>query len=140
MTVVARLIDRVERLFRKRPPLSVGTMVFVLAMCLSLVGLDGWRTWTAREADLAAARTTTTNLARAVAQHANDTIRSADAVLVLIANRIRVADIDAGERTRLHSLLVASAAELPQLIGLYVFDETGKMVAGSIETATNAAN
>jgi PAS domain S-box-containing protein len=140
MTLVGRLTDRVGRIFRKRPSLSAGTMVFVLAMCLSLVGLDAWRTWNAREDDLRTAKMTSANLAHAVAQHADDSIRAADAVLVVVAGRIRQSGMDPDERERLHSLLVASAAELPQLIGLFVYDRTGTPLAGSIETNVDIAD
>jgi PAS domain S-box-containing protein len=140
MRIAHSLMNWLKRIFRKRPPLSVGAMIFVAVVCVSLVAIDGWRTWSARADDLRAAEMTTANLTRAVAQHANDTIRAADAVLVMITERIRVSGTTPLERSRLHSLLVASAGELPQLIGLFVYDETGAAITGSIETTGNASD
>ncbi len=133
------LRTRIERLTLKRPTLSVGAMVFVALMCLSLVGLDGWRTWKDREDDLRDAGKTTANLTGAIAQHAGDTIRAADALLVMVTQQIRTAGTDPIEPARLRASLVASAEELPQLIGLFVYDEAGRPIASSIETKASAA-
>ncbi len=55
---------------------------FVIIVCLSLVLMDGWRSWTARKSQLQEAEVSTANMARAIAQHADDTIKAADTALL----------------------------------------------------------
>jgi hypothetical protein len=50
----------------------------VLSVCAVLIGHEAFRIWTSRDAALRDARKDTANLARSLAQHAEDTIRTVD--------------------------------------------------------------
>ena len=118
----------------KRLPITFWATVFVAVVCLSLLAIDGWRSLNARAELLAASERATANLARSMAQHADDTITTADTVLLDIVERIEsgggLAPNAAGQQ-RLHRLMVAQVARLPQLNGLFVYDDAGRWVVNS---------
>ena len=109
----------------------VKATIFVILVCLSLVLVDGWRTYSARISEMKLAETATTNLARALAQHAEDTIKGADTALIGLIERLEVDGLSAS-RERLHALLMMHVAELPQLHGMFVYDANGNWVVNSL--------
>jgi diguanylate cyclase (GGDEF)-like protein len=112
-------------------PMMVKATAFVVLVCLSLVLVDGWRTYNARVYEMKIAETTTTNLARALAQHAEDSIKEADTILIGLVERLEVDGIFASG-DRLHLLLMKHVAELPQLHGLFVYDSEGRWIVNAL--------
>jgi diguanylate cyclase (GGDEF)-like protein len=104
---------------------------FVVIVCLCLITLDGWRSWNARAVQLQEMNVATANLARAMAQQADDTFKEADVALVGIAERVRTDGTSEKALQRLHGILVLRQQELPQLNGLFVYDENGNWIATS---------
>src|SRR5450830_49698 len=105
--------------------------IFVASVCLLLITLAIWNNWRAREIQLNEARNTATNIARALAQHAEDTFKEADTALIGIVERL---EYDGRERLallRLARFLSMQVAELSQLHGLFVIDKEGKWVVNS---------
>lgn len=117
----------------------VKATVFVILVCLSLVLVDGWRTYSARINEMKLAETTTTNLARALAQHAEDTLKVADTALIGLIERLEVDGLSAS-RERLHALLMRHVAELPQLHGMFVYDANGDWVVNSLPVMPSNMN
>jgi diguanylate cyclase (GGDEF)-like protein len=115
----------------KRLPITFWATVFVAVVCLSLVAIDGWRSLNARSELLAASERTTSNLARSMAQHADDTIKSADTTLADLVERIETDGTAPAALARLYGLMLAQVANLPQLGGLFVYDDTGRWVVNS---------
>ena len=115
----------------KRPTITFWATVFVTVVCLSLVAIDGWRSWTARALELREVESATANLSRAMAQQADDTIKAADIALADIVERIEVDGAGPAALARLHPLLKAHAAELAQLNGLFVYDADGAWLVNS---------
>ncbi|SFU38691.1 GGDEF domain-containing protein [Pseudoduganella namucuonensis] len=115
----------------KRFSITFWATVFVATVCLSLVAIDGWRSLNARGELLAATERTTSNLARSMAQHADDTIKAADTSLADIVERIETDGTGPAALRRLHPLMVAQVRNLPQLNGLFVYDATGRWVVNS---------
>ncbi|MEF9672685.1 hypothetical protein QNM99_11950 [Pseudomonas sp. PCH446] len=105
--------------------------LFIFIMCAVLVGSDIWRSFTARSVQLGEMTTATANLARAMAQHADDTIKEADLVLSGIVERVQHDGTAPPVLERLHQLFSARLSELPQLDGLYLFDRNGELIASS---------
>lgn len=105
---------------------------FVILVCLSLVLMDGWRSWAARKSQLQEAEISTANMARAIAQHADDTIKAADTALVGIVERIEADGTTPTALDRIHKLLVRRTAELTQLKGLFIYDENGQWLVNSL--------
>ncbi|MFZ6654096.1 sensor domain-containing diguanylate cyclase [Undibacterium sp. TJN19] len=109
-------------------------MGFVVFVCVSLICMDGWRSWTARENQVREMEVSTANMARAIAQHADDTIRAADAALLGTDERIQADGTSPAALERLHKLLVAKTAKLPQIKGLFFVDENGGWLVNSLPT------
>ena len=119
----------------KRPSIIVRTIAFVLIVCLCLISIDSWRSWNARSAKLHEMNITTAALARAAAQQADDTIKEADTALVDVVERIEHDGTKTVALDRLHRFLRVRMEELPQLDGLFVYDEKGKWLVGALPTS-----
>ncbi|KAF3999293.1 sensor domain-containing diguanylate cyclase [Glaciimonas immobilis] len=104
---------------------------FVVLVCVSLVFVDGLRSWTARTTQLHEMDIATSNMARAIAQQADDTIKEADTVLVGLVERIQTDGVNPAALGRLHALLAVRVAALPQLNGIFLYDENGRWLTNS---------
>jgi diguanylate cyclase (GGDEF)-like protein len=126
-------------LTKRTSPVCIATLFVVLA-CLALVGLDSWRTWQAREDLLKEAAVDTSNMAQALAQHADQTYHEADLALQVLLEH--VAEDGLGERSlqRIGRQLMAQINELPQLHGLFMYDETGRWLVSSQRTLLTQYN
>jgi diguanylate cyclase (GGDEF)-like protein len=104
---------------------------FVVLVCVSLLSVEVWLTLRARAIQLEESAVSTANLAEAVAQHAYDTIKEADTVLIGLVERLEREPAAQLDIERLHRLLEHRVAELPQLHGLFVYDENGGWLVNS---------
>ena len=82
----------------------------------------------------------TSNLARAMAQQADDTFKEADTALLGIVERVEFDGTGAAALKRLHDILVMHRQELPQLDGLFVYDENGNWIINSTSAPLNRFN
>ncbi|MBB4225753.1 GGDEF domain-containing protein [Variovorax guangxiensis] len=115
----------------RRLSLASRTVVFVALVCLGLLAIDGWNSWQSRQLHLRQMSVATSNLARAMAQQADDQIKLADTVLVGLVERIESEGTGPAEVARLREFLALRVAQLPQLDGLHIYDEDGNWVANS---------
>jgi len=120
---------------RHRRPLHARIVFAVLAACLLLVGLDGWRTWQTHEVAIAEDKTETANLARSLAQHAHDTLHVADVILSGLRERVEADGLSPDRTDRLERLIAMRLQDVPVLSGLAVFDAAGTRVAGEQHAA-----
>lgn len=114
---------------RRASMLLAGALIVVL--CVSLVALDTRHTREGRELRLVQSETVLTNFTRSLAQHAEDKIKEADTYLTQLVERLQVHGMGEAHATRLQALLMGAVSEMPQLHGLFVYDETGRWVANS---------
>lgn len=105
--------------------------VFVLLTTLSLVGVVIWDGWQEHRKKLEETETTTTNMTRALAQHAGDTIQSADNIVIGLVNWVENTNAHALALDELNPFLSQRVAELPILQALSVVNKDGKLVASS---------
>ena len=114
----------------KLPPRSLPIMFlasfFVVLVCTCLIGVHVWLTARARSVQLNESAIASANVAEAVAQHAYDTIKEADTVLVGLVERLEHGGKSEPELGRIHDLLVHHVSELPQLQGIFVYGEDGR--------------
>jgi diguanylate cyclase (GGDEF)-like protein len=122
---------RFARLVPRNLPILFVASSFVVLVCISLVSVEVWLTWRARDIQLQESAVSTANLAEAVAQHAYDTIKEADTVLIGLVERLEREPAAQLDIERLHRLLEHRVAELPQLHGLFVYDENGGWLVNS---------
>jgi diguanylate cyclase (GGDEF)-like protein len=115
----------------KRHSITFWATVFVGAVCLTLIVVDVWRSVTARSVQLQEMERLSSNVARAMAQQADDTIKAADTALADIVERIEAEGKGAPQLARLHRQMKAQVDNLPQLVGLFVYDEQGRWIVNS---------
>ena len=124
---------------RKDSPKRSGVLwfaaVFVVFVCIALVMMESWFAWTNRKNDLLAAQASTANLTQALAQHAEDTVKKADTALFGLLERIEVYGISPSTLQSLFPLLVEQVAEMPELQGIFVYDENGRWLINSMDNA-----
>ncbi|MCY1284926.1 diguanylate cyclase (GGDEF) domain protein [compost metagenome] len=119
-----------RRLLRQSDLLPMARL-FVVLVGLSLFVCVAWLIWTARDTRLEEAQSATANLAAALAQHAQDTLKKADTVLVGLVERLET-DGQAAERLpRLQRFMRRQADELPELHGLFAYDRDGRWLTNS---------
>ncbi|CAE6825990.1 hypothetical protein R69608_06224 [Paraburkholderia nemoris] len=127
-------------LISNKPSIIWRAITFVVIVCLSLVVLDGWRSWTARAVELGEMDVATSNLSRAMAQQADDTFKEADTALLGLVERVQHDGTGPAALKRLHDVLVMRQQELPQLAGLFVYDENGIWIVNSTSTPLDRFN
>lgn len=119
-------------------PLVFRAKIFFFIVCLSLLCIDGWQAWKARTAQLQDTETTITNMARALAQHGDDTLKAADLILSGVIELMHSEGLTASMKPRLHQLLKSRVQELPQLAGLFVLNAEGNALVDSNEVLFSA--
>ncbi|WP_338766540.1 sensor domain-containing diguanylate cyclase [Massilia sp. METH4] len=124
----------------KRLPITFWTTLFVTLVCVALVALDFQRSWLARKALLDQTTRNATNLASAMAGHADDTLRAADTSLADLEERIEVDGTGTPQLRRLHGLMATHVRALPQLNGLFFYDAAGRWIVNSFGAAPPGAN
>lgn len=105
--------------------------VFVLVVTFSLISILAWNSWNKRIAKLQEAKTSTANMARALAQHAEDTINGIDNVLVGLIETLEYNSLNGKQRDRMVIFMRQRVADLTLLDGLFIFDEHGKPIITS---------
>ena len=131
MSFAAGLTSRLRIAIRDRISLQTATIGFVALACLVLIGLDLVRTWSARSDAIARGKETTANLARSIAQHAEDAVRTTDGILIGLVERLEVDGRDPQALERLRRLFDAQLAGLPQIKTLAFLDENGDLLVNS---------
>jgi two-component system, sensor histidine kinase and response regulator len=112
----------------KQYSLTFRMTAFIVVVCALLVGTDIWRSLAARQVQLKEMTSATANLARAMAQHANDTIKECDIALSGVAERVEHDGTGPVSLERLRQLFSSRLSQLPQLNGLFVFDRNGQLI------------
>jgi diguanylate cyclase (GGDEF)-like protein len=116
---------------QRRRSVTALAMIFLALVCLSLLAVDGWNTWSSRRAYLADANNSTINMARALADHAEASFDLADNILTGVVERVQHGEL-ASEPDRLQAFLVDIVARTPSLQGLFLFDANGVWVLNSL--------
>ena len=122
---------RQHRVARQKPSTSMVAALFVVTACLLVLGINGWRSMSARQQRLAETKTSASNLARAASQHANDTLRVADTALISIVQRVESDGLAAGRSQSMHQHLIRLTREIPLLDKLTVMDNQGRWLVNS---------
>ncbi|WP_218568629.1 sensor domain-containing diguanylate cyclase [Pseudomonas sp. 2FG] len=139
MTDEYNRFPRFLRLLEQRSVLPLAK-VFVILVGISLIASDAWMTWNARVTRLKDAQIETSNLAFALAQHAQDTLKKADTILIGLVERLAEEGAGPAQLRRLQQLLGVQVVDLPELQGLFVYDQSGQQRVTSLAAAPAVAN
>src|SRR5450830_44958 len=104
---------------------------FVSIVCITMVVLEIVNAAMNRSAELKETTESLSNVTFAVAQHANETFKETDIVLVGVIERLKHDGSNAATIARTHELLSTRVRELPQLNGVFVYDENGAWLVTS---------
>ena len=113
--------------------------MFLALVCLSLVTVEGWSSYSSRNTYLREANTSTVNMARALSDHAEASIDLVDTILSGVVERVHAGELDS-DRQRLHDLLASMTQRTPSLQGLFLFDASGRWVLNSLPVGAPVAN
>ena len=112
----------------QRVEAQTGVFAFIALACVAIVGLDVLHLYDQRSHAIAEGRQETANLARSLAQHADDTILAVDAVALGLVDRVERDGTSPAVLERLSGALRARMALLPQLNSITVTDADGNLL------------
>jgi diguanylate cyclase (GGDEF)-like protein/PAS domain S-box-containing protein len=113
----------------KRLPLLAAA--FVALVCVAILGMSAAREWSLREATLKTAEVDLANLARSLAQHAEDSFDLLDASIVGAVTRLETDGTGPATLSKLRAILVARKATSKRINGIAIIDENGDWLASS---------
>jgi diguanylate cyclase (GGDEF)-like protein/PAS domain S-box-containing protein len=102
---------------------------FVALACVAILALSGWREWESRQVELRNAEVDMANLARSLAQHAEDTFELADTILAGMADRMEVGGTSPAAIEKIQAFLKARKYNRHRIRGIFVYDDTGRWLA-----------
>ncbi|RZI73173.1 MAG: diguanylate cyclase [Pseudomonas sp.] len=116
------------------------TTLFVVFVCLSLLAVDVWLAWRAREQQLRQAVVSNTNLAAAVAQQMDGMVSEVGHLLGSIAFELEMGRMDTQVLNHLQPILKNHADSNQHVHGLFVYDAQGAWLINSQGSAPAGAN
>jgi diguanylate cyclase (GGDEF)-like protein len=117
---------------KRRASVATATLVFVLAVCGAVVGLQASHILNERTRALENGKRDTSNLVKSLTQHAELTVRAADAVLTSLVEQLEHGDFkgDAGG-ARLATWFQREVEQISQFQGFAIVDDRGLLIASS---------
>lgn len=109
---------------------------FVVLVCVSILGIEGWRLTSARRSQITESEVAATNLAKSLAEHASGVFTQADALLAGLVERVETEGLGKASVERIQRLLRSEMSQLTQLDRLSVIDAQGNRVTSSVTTAS----
>jgi diguanylate cyclase (GGDEF)-like protein len=116
---------------RRHHAISQRARLFVALVCLAIGMTHIWQSLSARQSDVKNAQVSASNMAQALAQHANDAVQAADGLLIDVTDRIVTSGIGSPLVAEMGPVLQRIAKEMPQLDGVLIYDEAGNWVVNS---------
>ncbi|MFK3738342.1 sensor domain-containing diguanylate cyclase [Massilia sp. TN1-12] len=132
--------DRLQRLDRLRQPMVVRLTAWLGGFCLLLLCLHGWSLWASRQHQIEQTGISTANMARALASHAERSIKIGGAVLAEIVERGEHDALDGASGERIHARMQALVAETPELQEVFIYGPDGARLASSLPKLVNGNN
>jgi len=111
--------------------------IFVTLICLVIGGLEAWRDWSERDDELARIESEMKNLAKSLAQHAEDTFNLADAILVDMVDRVEQLGTRPDALARMENFLSERIQTLQAVKTLTIFGEDGLVLSSSLPGHTS---
>ncbi len=132
MSFIKGMARDLARKLGRHASLQTTAIVFISFVCVIVAGIQAIHTLSTRSLAIANGSRDTANLAQSAAQHAEDAIRTADAVLIGLVERLEHDGRAPQQLERLRQLFAEQVATLPQLKGLSFIDESGISIINSL--------
>jgi diguanylate cyclase (GGDEF)-like protein/PAS domain S-box-containing protein len=107
--------------------------IFVVLICVSILGLSAWREWGSRETDLTNAEVDMANLARSLSRQADDSMELLDATIVGVVTRLEMDGTGPQTISQLQKVLDNLKDAVPRVSSLSIYDESGRWPATAEE-------
>jgi diguanylate cyclase (GGDEF)-like protein/PAS domain S-box-containing protein len=105
--------------------LPLRAAAFVVLTCVAILGVSGWREWSARDAVLKGAETEMANVARSLTQHAEDSLDLLDSGVVGVVSRLEMDGAGPTTIAKLRNLLEARKKAMERVHSLAIIDDQG---------------
>jgi diguanylate cyclase (GGDEF)-like protein len=119
-------------LTRKSRSSTLWLKAFVMVVCFAIIALEGWRDWSEREDEFVRIQTEMKNLAKSLAQHAEDTFNLADAILTDVVDRMEQNGSTPAAAADLERFLVERSQTLQSVKVLTIYGEDGLLLSSSL--------
>lgn len=116
----------------------VGTLI--LLTCATVLGLTGWHAWTGHQSQLREAMTDTANLAASFAQHAQDAVELADAVLSDVVRRVEEDGAGEAQPAALGRAMAERSAASSRVHNIALTNAEGAWIASSLPSFPRGAS
>lgn len=120
-------------LIQERPSVILLAKIFVASVCFILMILVLWNVWWTRQEQLKEASVVTFNMSRVLAQHAEDTFKEANSVMISLMEILDHDGKDPAALIRLERLMAVQVRELSQISGLVIADRNGDWIVNSAQ-------
>lgn len=128
-------------MWRQGTPYGISyAAAFALVATVSLAIVVGMSIWSSREQQLQDKENSIYSLAQALASHAHASVKQADIALFGLVERLEADGLGPVALRRLEGLLEAQKAQLPQLHGLFIYDNDGRWLINSNQADPRNAN
>lgn len=129
-----------ENLTPPRKPMMSRYVAFICGICVVLVGLNVSSMVASYRAAIDDSGTSTANMARALASHAERSLKIGDAVLGELVERAEFGQYDNTTLERLHGRMRDIALATPELQELFVYDAEGTRLVTSLSKILPGSN
>ena len=130
----------IHRLEQLRTPVIWRAIALIACFSILLAGLLVSSQMASHQGELADTATSTANMARALASHAERSIMMADAVLGELVERAEFAPVEGAAADRLHARMQAIARSTPGIRELFIYGADGTRLVTSLPTTLPGSN
>ncbi|MGQ4273558.1 sensor domain-containing diguanylate cyclase [Terrihabitans sp. B22-R8] len=115
-------------------------IMFVVAVCLIIGGLEIWWAWSQRQETIHQAQTSTANLARSLTRHAEDTFEMASLLVSSVIDTMSDEEMTPEFVIFLQRMMRNQVAVSPRIRGVFVFDASGNRITTSLRNPSAMTN
>jgi len=115
-------------------------MILMGCFCLMLVALHAWSLWASRQGELEDTATSTANMARALASHAERSLNITDSVLAEMVERAEADGSGHFDSERMHARLAAIMRDSAEIQELFIYGADGTRLATSLDSLLPGSN
>lgn len=131
---------RLQLLDEQRKPMVMRSVFLLTCFCLMLVGLHAWSLWHSRQGELEDSATSTANMARALASHAERSLNIADSVVAEVVERVDQDGLARFDSVRMHAHMKRIVRDSVEIQELFVYGADGMRLATSLSTVLPGTN